>query len=948
MAKEKKELYRPVMNALTCMGVAGISSIVANYTGAGLAGLAGSTLLTLVNGITGNIASDQFLKIDNKGLYRWWKRKGPDLSNHDLYFALQKSVIDALRATEAQFLEEDIILEKRTKKVIHLKVEALCSLVENDFLDFFGDNLTDKDILFYGENVLDLQDSALAHFFNEDDLDTAGADFGNYLFATFPSKLIQAFTEQLKTNQRVWVAYQRLILQETQQQVTQNFGLTQDLVAKVDALSTAFVSAGVLYESNVPGLAEQFIQSNESIKECWQRAQEDLNQLLKEMGQAQREFITSWKQSREKDDAFQEKALEGIAELHKKMDLLGNSNEMPEEQILINYLEWIQEHYKYITLPTIPEQGNLPPMLLERVYVALRLLDAKVLQEMLFSSELINTKIAERLENEAKEPNETEISRIRAELIQENPMLGSITQIQNAGSGNKNQSVNLAQAFQSFRHLVILGDPGSGKSTLAKWLMLKLSHGLLDHQITKQNETRVALDEVEIIRKDATSLAETPDSSESATINLGPPRLPLLIRVTDYFNYFKSFSYNPAHPEIGRGIIDFIGMHLPTIPNISHQQIKRMVISFLEQGRAIIILDGLDEIVGDRTSINNEILDFTNNWITFGNIKNGISPDLSPGEIGGNQIIITSRIVGYHTTPLPEQFSKVFIEKMDDPAVAHFCEVWTRLILEQEEQSKTLTEEALNESILLQSNDLKSAILNPNRPQVRELATNPLLVTILAILFRYHKGQLPETRVELYERSVNILIEKWRVDKRYKISTDEIKKLMAALAAYIHASTSEDITESVLKNILEKELCYMKRENPLHGIPQEISTLAERILDMIRSDVGLLSERGGNIYHFLHRTFQEYLAGQHLLRDEHKAPMEIIDRIADPIWREPIVLALGYANQEWPPEKFDQLLTEILEVDDEIKDLIPRTILLLAIALPEMERLSTDNFKKIL
>jgi hypothetical protein len=44
---------------------------------------------------------------------------------------------------------------------------------------------------------------------------------------------------------------------------------------------------------------------------------------------------------------------------------------------------------------------------------------------------------------------------------------------------------------------------------------------------------------------------------------------------------------------------------------------------------------------------------------------------------GGNQLVVTSRIVGYHSRPLLKGYlTHVTVEPMDDTAISHFCDSW--------------------------------------------------------------------------------------------------------------------------------------------------------------------------------------------------------------------------------------------------------------------------------
>ncbi|HNM24935.1 MAG TPA: hypothetical protein PKL15_05870, partial [Saprospiraceae bacterium] len=293
MSKESNELARPFLGALACIGVAGVSAIAAG--GSISLGLAGSSLMTIFSGIAGNIASDQLLKIDNKNLFRWWKRQGPDLSNHDLFFALRQSVIDALRAVEARFAEQSFDLDPKSRKLIGKKIDILCKEVHDNFLSAFGDSLDEADILYYGENKLELARSPLARFFLEDSVTELDESFAGFFHVAFPDLLLQAFTEQLKTNKRAWVAYQRMLLQELHQQLAGNLRLTEELNVKMDELQKAFSMVSVMFQTNNQGLAEFYMQQNETIQACWQHAQDEFEQTIQDLAANQQVWVEEWR-----------------------------------------------------------------------------------------------------------------------------------------------------------------------------------------------------------------------------------------------------------------------------------------------------------------------------------------------------------------------------------------------------------------------------------------------------------------------------------------------------------------------------------------------------------------------------------------------------------------------------------------------------------------------------
>ena len=75
---------------------------------------------------------------------------------------------------------------------------------------------------------------------------------------------------------------------------------------------------------------------------------------------------------------------------------------------------------------------------------------------------------------------------------------------------------------------------------------------------------------------------------------------------------------------------------------------------------------------------------------------------------------------------------------------------------------------------------LIAEIYNEAKPKVRELATNPLLITILAIVY-WRDGKLPDQRAGVYDRVVENLLGIWLKRPEYIAHTLTREELLAAL-----------------------------------------------------------------------------------------------------------------------------------------------------------------------
>ncbi len=144
----------------------------------------------------------------------------------------------------------------------------------------------------------------------------------------------------------------------------------------------------------------------------------------------------------------------------------------------------------------------------------------------------------------------------------------------------------MSNIVQHHRRVVILGDPGSGKTTLLRYLTLCFASAVLEH-----------IDCIFEIQDwwDHENAWQLPD--------LGPVRLPLLLRISKYAE-----ARNPkqsGNPDLT--LTEYLAryftghLQLPYPPGELESVLRRC----LNQGRCLVLLDGLDEIIdpADRRDI---------------------------------------------------------------------------------------------------------------------------------------------------------------------------------------------------------------------------------------------------------------------------------------------------------------------------------------------------------
>lgn len=405
---------------------------------------------------------------------------------------------------------------------------------------------------------------------------------------------------------------------------------------------------------------------------------------------------------------------------------------------------------------------------------------------------------------------------------------------------------SLEKIVRSTNRFVILGDPGTGKSTLTKYLTLIAS--------------------------------KYPKKSGATSV-----MTPFIIQIRDYFRVWQSksgllsiFEYLRLIAESNYGIKD-----------IDEDFFKAL----LDLGRAIVVFDGLDEISSEsgRIRMARTIKQFCRQY-----------PD-SP-------VWITSRIIGYSEKLGFEDgtFFTFYIRPVTPEQVKKFIERWYEI---QIPNHNTYREERIE--------SLKAAV-NEN-PGVKRLKTNPLLLTMMTLVHQY-EGTLPDDRARLYEKCVELLLRTWQ-DQKYAmmgeenpldergLNYNEQMRLLAATALYIQVRNQDEEEEESRGLIEENELAdvlfqarYDRKRMSAGGAREDVRVF----LDYIRGRSGLLVERGKsqkgeNLFSFVHLSFLDYLCAYQIAEDRSKPKWQHVQQLVfylgKTAWDEIILLALYFYSR---------------------------------------------------
>jgi energy-coupling factor transporter ATP-binding protein EcfA2 len=363
-------------------------------------------------------------------------------------------------------------------------------------------------------------------------------------------------------------------------------------------------------------------------------------------------------------------------------------------------------------------------------------------------------------------------------------------------------------------------------------------------------------------------------------------QIPLLIEL-------RGYSQSRAAQEC-RDFIEFVHKGSNWVNHLDQHQLD----DWLRDGKVLMMLDGLDEVVDRqaRRTVLKQIHDFTQDY-----------PKVP--------VILTSRVIGYNTEDLGQAgFQHYMLQDLNQDQIDEFIEIWHGLTYgdaAERERKQDRLQRAVRQSRAIQ-----------------ELAGNPLLLTLMAILNRGE--ELPRDRARLYEKASEVLLYQWDVEEKllkderlekYPIEIDfrDKQKMLRRVAA-----TMQNSDKGLAGNFIQREELEHCLTDYLETVKKAPSapSIAAIMIEQLGERNFILCFLGDDAYAFVHRTFLEYFCATEIkerfdkrgakgglsfeeLRDEVFAP-----HWQDETWHEVLRLIIGMIDTQFAGELIEWLLEQ--------------------------------------
>lgn len=396
---------------------------------------------------------------------------------------------------------------------------------------------------------------------------------------------------------------------------------------------------------------------------------------------------------------------------------------------------------------------------------------------------------------------------------------------------------SLFEELQESRQIVVLGDPGGGKTTLSNWLAWRLTSG---------------------------SSAPLPSVLENKI------PFPCILR-----------EMPPECFERGFSVADLaVAVVSKLIGSGKAQQLSSMVRRWVDEGKYVLILDGIDEVAVSRRQL-------IASWVREAHRQDAV-------------VLATSRIVGYEDYSVDsentgsDQAGSDLLQTLEKPRHIEFLKrlrnmhihapvgstvrgkEWAKLRYLMPFSKAQISDFARNwysqrcvseHEAEQKTSDLLASLAQSEVTQ--KLARTPNLLSLMAIVHR-ERAHLPDGKALLYDEIVNAYLNTIDTQRRIgggvglsQFGWKEKKSWLAYIGFKLQESRGWSSSAAGILATKDQVIEWLE-EAIQDAEVSDYESVAQEFLSWVARRSGLLLPRGENRYAFVHLSFQEYFCAHYL------------------------------------------------------------------------------------
>ncbi|CAF3435499.1 unnamed protein product [Rotaria sp. Silwood1] len=480
---------------------------------------------------------------------------------------------------------------------------------------------------------------------------------------------------------------------------------------------------------------------------------------------------------------------------------------------------------------------------------------------------------------------------------------------------------NILSILHNYRWSVILGDPGSGKTTLLRWLTLEYARFLRQGEtenfyLEGQNEWETLATQIPFINCPILSIA----------------RVPILIRIGEFVTWLDS--------HIDCSLFDYIGQHTWYGNCYSETNDSKVLHEFIYHGHALILFDGLDEVSNyeQRKKVVTLIEIFLEKYVKTSSLISikddrdivekwgGCLDDYPEFLLERNQVIITSRIIGYSLVPIQSNLIALFyLLPMNKKEVESFICNWLM------NMNNALTNYISNENRFRLNRERLKEIREKLWKKALDLTTrsyllsHPILLSLaLSSLIRSDINQIDLTsQIAVYDLTKKAMIDNWISSNKTKLNAASIEWILRDLAVHLYENCPSGWIDTfdLIRLVCISLRAFQQQKHDVWMSNDELNREVRDFVSILSSNVvGFATARGLDAYGFLHRTLEEYFVAltivNPLICERILSTKMIVDRLFNCIWKteyhKPLSLAIGWLDLQLQPDNMDVFCFELL------------------------------------